>query len=57
VGMGGSEYEKGMGSDLKKSGFFFIVFFNSPHRETPKKRDKQIKKKIGFGFLVDFFFF
>jgi hypothetical protein len=29
----------------------FTVLLNSPHRETPKNVTKQIKKKIGFGFL------
>jgi hypothetical protein len=31
------------------------VFLNSPHRETPKNLIKQIREKIGFGFLVEFF--
>jgi hypothetical protein len=50
--VGGSAYEKGLGSDL----FFryvFIVFLNSPHRETPKNVIKQIREKIGFGFLAE----
>jgi hypothetical protein len=34
---------------------FLMVFLNSPHRETPKNVIKKIEKKIGFGFLVDFF--
>jgi hypothetical protein len=32
---------------------FFVVFFNSPHWETPKNVRKQNRKKIGFGFLTD----
>jgi hypothetical protein len=39
------------------SGFcvsFFIVFLNSPHRETPKNVIKNNYEKIGFGFFVDF---
>jgi hypothetical protein len=34
--------------------FIFIVFLNSPHRETPKNVIKKIEKKISFGFLVEF---
>ena len=34
---------------------YFIVFLNSPHRETPKNVIKQNREKIGFGFLVEFF--
>jgi hypothetical protein len=52
--VGGSEAKKDLGSDL----FFryvFIVFLNSPHRETPKNVVKKNREKIGFGFLVDFF--
>jgi hypothetical protein len=52
--VGGSEYEKGLGSDFFFS-IFFIVFLNSPHRETPKNVIKQIREKVGFRFLVDFF--
>jgi hypothetical protein len=44
---------KRMGSDLFF--VFFIVFVNSPHRETPKNVIKQNREKIGFGFLVEFF--
>jgi hypothetical protein len=33
---------------------FFIVFLNSPHRETPKNVIKK-SRKIGFGFFVVFF--
>jgi hypothetical protein len=33
----------------------FIVFLNSPHRETPKNVIKKNREKIGFGFLVEFF--
>jgi hypothetical protein len=53
--VGGSEYEKGMGSDFFLD-ILFIVFFNSPRRETPKNAIKQIeKKKNGFGLLVELF--
>jgi hypothetical protein len=54
--VGGSEYEKGLGSDLFFR-YFFIVFLNSPHRETPKnqKREKQNREKVCFGFLVELF--
>jgi hypothetical protein len=31
------------------------VFLNSPYREAPKNAITKIEKKIGFGFLVDFF--
>jgi hypothetical protein len=34
---------------------FFIVFLNSPHRETPKNVIKQNREKIGFGFFCRFF--
>jgi ubiquitin C-terminal hydrolase len=34
---------------------FFIVFLNSPHRETPKNVIKQNREKIGLGFFVDCF--
>jgi hypothetical protein len=51
--VGGSEYEKGMGSEL----FFdiLIVFLNSTHRETSKNVIKENREKNGFGFLVEFF--
>jgi hypothetical protein len=57
--VGGSEleYEKGLGSlgpDLFVR-YFFIVFLNSPHRETPKNVRNKIREKIGFGFLVELF--
>jgi hypothetical protein len=52
--VGGSEYQKGLGSDLFFR-YFFIVFFNSPHQETPKNVIKQNQEKVGFGFLVEFF--
>jgi hypothetical protein len=42
--VGGSEYEKGLGSNLFFS-IFFIVFLNSPHRETPKNVIKQEKSR------------
>jgi hypothetical protein len=29
-------------------GIFFIVFLNSPHRETPRNVIKQIREKVGF---------
>jgi hypothetical protein len=31
---------------------FYIVFLNSPHRETPKNVIKIVLKKIGFGFFL-----
>jgi hypothetical protein len=34
---------------------FFIVFLNSPHRETPKNMIKQNREKIGLGFFCRFF--
>jgi hypothetical protein len=34
---------------------FFIVFLNSPHRETPKNVIKTNREKIGFGFLSIFY--
>ena len=34
---------------------YFMVFSNSPPRETPKNVIEKSRKKIGFGFLVDFF--
>jgi hypothetical protein len=49
----GSEAKKGPASDLFVH--FFMVFLNSPHRETPKNVINKIEKKIGFGFFVDFF--
>jgi hypothetical protein len=33
----------------------FIVFLNSPHRDTPKNVIKKNCEKIGVGFFVDFF--
>jgi hypothetical protein len=33
---------------------FFIVFLNSPHRETPKNVIKKNQEKIGFGFFCRF---
>jgi hypothetical protein len=51
--VGGSEYEKGLGSDL-----FFRYFFNRvfelPSSRNAQKRDKKIREKIGFGFLSNF---
>jgi hypothetical protein len=35
-------------------GEIFIVFLNSPHRETPKNVIKKIEKKSGLGFLSIF---
>jgi hypothetical protein len=35
---------------------FFIVFLNSPHRETPKNVIKKNREKIGFGFFCKTFF-
>jgi hypothetical protein len=37
------------------SRYFFIVFLNSPHQETPKNVMKTKSKEIGFGFLVELF--
>jgi hypothetical protein len=34
---------------------FFIVFLNSPHRETPKNVIKKIEKQSVWDFFVDFF--
>jgi hypothetical protein len=34
---------------------FFIVFLNSPHRETPKNVIKKNREKIGFGFFWSIF--
>ena len=34
---------------------FFIVFLNSPHRETPKNVIKENREKIGLGFFCRFF--
>jgi hypothetical protein len=34
---------------------FFIVFLNSPHRETPKNVMKTNREKIGFGFFWSIF--
>jgi hypothetical protein len=34
---------------------FFIVFLNSPHRETPKNVIKKNREKIGFGFFCRLF--
>jgi hypothetical protein len=54
----GSEAKKGPGSDLFFRYFVCVcVFFKSPHRETPKNVIKQNREKVGFGFLVEFFFF
>jgi hypothetical protein len=36
-------------------GDFFIVFLNSPHRETPKNVIKKIEKQSVLDFFVDFF--
>jgi hypothetical protein len=65
--VGGSEYEKGLGSDVFFGFFFFVetfdfvfdmdfcknifmVFLNSPCRETPKNvlKKKSNKKKVGW---------
>jgi hypothetical protein len=35
---------------------FFIVFFYSPHRETPKNVIKENREKIGLGFFRHDFF-
>jgi hypothetical protein len=52
--VGGSEAKKGLGSDFFW-GYFFIVFLNSPYRETLKNVIKEIREKVGFGLLVEFF--
>jgi hypothetical protein len=33
---------------------FFLVFFNSPHRETPKNVIKNPRVKAGFGIICQF---
>jgi hypothetical protein len=51
--VGGSEAKKGPGSDLfflSPDFFFFMVFFYSTHRETPKKRDKENRQKSVLDF-------
>jgi hypothetical protein len=45
--VGGSEYEKGLGWGLFFR-YFFIVFLNSPHRETPKNVIKIFSRKSRF---------
>jgi hypothetical protein len=52
--VGGSEYEKGLGSDLFVN-IFLIVFLSFPHRETPKNVINKFREKVGLGFLVEFF--
>jgi hypothetical protein len=52
--VGGSEYEKGQGSDLFFD-IFLIVFLNSPHRETPKNVMKQISRKSRFWIFCRIF--
>jgi hypothetical protein len=49
-----SAAKKGPGSDFLCV-IFFVVFFYSPHRETPKNVIKQNREKIGLGFLVELF--
>jgi hypothetical protein len=49
-GIGRSEAKNGPGSNLF-SRYFLGVFFNPPHRKTPKTAIKQIEKKIDFEFL------
>jgi hypothetical protein len=51
--VGWSEAKKGPGSDFFD--IFFMVFLNSPHRETPKNVIKNNQENIGFGFLVECF--
>jgi hypothetical protein len=48
--VGGSEYEKGMGSGLFFSIFVVVVFLNFPHRETPKNVIKKIEKILVLDF-------
>jgi hypothetical protein len=52
--VGGSEYEKGLGSDLFFS-IFLIVFLNSPYRETPKNVIKKKSRKRRFWIFGRFF--
>jgi hypothetical protein len=50
--VGESEAKKGPGSDLFS--IFFVVFLNSPHRETPKNVIKKIDKKSVWDFVTIF---
>jgi hypothetical protein len=43
------------GQKRTRVSFFFIVFLNSPYRETPKNVIKKIREKVGFGPLVETF--
>jgi hypothetical protein len=55
--VGGSEYEKGLGSDLFFRYFFIVFLPNSSHRETPKNviSDKEkIEKKSVLDFWSNF---
>jgi hypothetical protein len=53
-GGGGSKYEKGLGSDLFFR-YLFTLFLNSPHRETPQKRDEnKVEKKSVLDFWSSF---
>jgi hypothetical protein len=49
----GDPLEKGQGSDLFFR-YFFIVFLNSPHRETLKNVIKKIEKKSVLDFWSNF---
>jgi hypothetical protein len=53
--VGGSEYEKGLGSDLFFLDICFIVFLNSPHRETPKNVIKKKSRTSRFWVFGRFF--
>jgi hypothetical protein len=46
-GVGGSEAKNGLGSDFFPD-VSLVVFLNSPHRETPKRRDKKKSRKNRF---------
>jgi hypothetical protein len=52
--VGGSEYEKGMGSDLFFRYFVYRVF-ELPSPRNAQKGENKNRGKIGFGFLVEFF--
>jgi hypothetical protein len=63
--VGGSKYEKGLGSDLFFR-YFFCRVFELPSSRSAQKRDQKgeareiagrnkFREKVGFGFLVEFF--
>jgi hypothetical protein len=49
----GSKAKKGLGANVFVW-YFFMVFSNSPRRETPKNLIKQNRGKFGFGGFVVF---